>query len=72
MKMVILKIDVICVSLVFSLEFTALEDIPLMEEDETYNCQEMLVRLFSILLDKTQLQMFANSWIYNTSTRFEG
>ena len=52
-------------------KFTALEDIPLMEEDELITVRNVGEVIFNPPTDKTQLQTFANSWIYNTSTRFE-
>ena len=52
-------------------KFTALEDIPLMEEDELITVRNVGEVIFNPPNDKTQLQTFANSWIYNTSTRFE-
>ena len=42
-----------------------------MEEDELITVRNVGEVIFNPPTDKTQLQTFANSWIYNTSTRFE-
>ncbi len=51
-------------------EFDPVEDIPLMEEDEEIVVQNLGEVIKNPPGDKTYAEVFANSWIYNTSTRF--
>ena len=51
-------------------EFNPVEDIPLMEEDEEIVVQNLGEVIKNPPGDKTYAEVFANSWIYNTSTRF--
>ena len=51
-------------------EFDPVEDIPLMEEDEEIVVQNLGEVIGNPSGDKTYTEVFANSWIYNTSTRF--
>ena len=52
-------------------EFKPLTDIPLMEEDEQITTRNVGEIIENPVADRTYKQMFANSWIYNTSPRFK-
>ena len=52
-------------------EFEALEDIPLMEVGEEVAVRNIGEVIFNPDSDRTYKQVFANSWIYNTKSRFE-
>jgi len=51
-------------------DFEAIDDIPLMEEDEIISVKNVGEIINNPLQDKTYKETFANSWVYNTSTRF--
>ncbi len=51
-------------------DFEAIDDIPLMEEDEVISVKHVGEVINNPNQDKTYKEIFANSWIYNTSTRF--
>jgi len=51
--------------------FKALSDIPLMEEGEVISTRNVGEIIDNPAGDKTFKQVFANSWIYNTSARFK-
>ena len=51
-------------------DFEAIDDIPLMEEDEIVSVKHVGEVINNPSQDKTYKETFANSWIYNTSTRF--
>ena len=51
-------------------DFEAIDDIPLMEEDEVITVKNVGQIINNPTQDKTYKEIFANSWIYNTSTRF--
>ena len=50
--------------------FEAIDDIPLMEEDEVITVKNVGQIINNPTQNKTYKEIFANSWIYNTSTRF--
>ena len=52
-------------------DFVSLEDIPLMEDEETLLIENIGEVIDNPDTDKTYKQVFANSWKYNTSTRFD-
>ena len=52
-------------------EFKSLTDIPLMEEDEKITTRNVGEIIENPIVDRTYKQMFANSWMYNTSPRFK-
>ncbi len=52
-------------------ELKPLVDIPLMEEDEEITTRNVGEVIENPVVDRTYKQMFANSWIYNTSPRFK-
>ena len=51
--------------------FEALEDIPLMEVGEVISVRNVGEEILNPKQDKTNKEIFANSWIYNTKTRFD-
>ena len=51
-------------------DFESIDDIPLMEEDEIISVKHVGEVINNPTQDKTYKETFANSWIYNTSTRF--
>ena len=51
-------------------DFEAIDDIPLMEEDEIISVKNVGEIINNPLQDKTYKETFAYSWVYNTSTRF--
>ena len=52
-------------------ELKPLVDIPLMEEDEEITTRNIGEVIENPIVDRTYKQMFANSWVYNTSPRFK-
>ena len=52
-------------------DFVSLEDIPLMEDEETLLIENIGEVIDNPDTDKTYKQVFANSWKYNTNTRFD-
>ena len=52
-------------------EFEPLVDIPLMEEDEVITTRNVGEVIENPIVDRTYKEMFANSWVYNTSPRFK-
>lgn len=52
-------------------ELKPLVDIPLMEEDEEITTRNVGEVIENPIADRTYKQMFANSWVYNTSPRFK-
>ena len=52
-------------------DFKALEDIPLVEVGETISVRNVGEVITNPEQNKTDKEIFANSWIYNTRTRFE-
>ena len=52
-------------------DFEALEDIPLMEVGESISVRNVGEEILNPAQDKTNKEIFANSWIYNTKTRFD-
>ena len=52
-------------------DFKALADIPLMEEDEVIYSRNVGEVIDNPISDRTYKEIFANSWIYNTSARFK-
>ena len=52
-------------------DFVSLEDIPLMEDEETLLIENIGEVIDNPDVDKTYKQVFANSWKYNTSARFD-
>ena len=51
--------------------FESLEDIPLMEEDEEIVVKNIGEIIENPTANKSHKQVFANSWVYNTSTRYK-
>ena len=52
-------------------ELQTLEDVPLMEEDEVITVKNVGEVIYNPDGDKTYKEVFANSWIYNTKSRYE-
>ena len=52
-------------------KFTATSDIRLLSDGETISVKNVGEKITDSLTNKTRKEIFANSWIYNTSSRFQ-